>query len=83
MTTAEAEQLLGLFPPSATLDADGVLVVGGCRLDDVAAEVGTPVMVVDEAALRQRARAFRDGLAARWPDNTWDDLLARDVAPWR
>jgi diaminopimelate decarboxylase len=65
---AETEQLLGLFPPTTALDADGMLVVGGCRLDEVAAEVGTPVMVVDEAALRQRARAFRDGLAARWPD---------------
>jgi len=44
-------------------------VVGGCRLDDVAAGYGTPVLVVAAGALRQRVRDYRDGLAARWPDS--------------
>jgi len=59
--------LLELYPPGSELDADGMLVVGGCRADGLAAEFGTPVMVVDEAALRARAREYADGLAARWP----------------
>ena len=42
-------------------------MVGGCRAADLAAEFGTPVMVVAEAALRARAREYADGLAARWP----------------
>jgi diaminopimelate decarboxylase len=62
------EELLGLFPPGTTQDTDGMLVIGGCRLDDVAASHGTPVMVVDEGAIRQRAREYREELAARWPD---------------
>jgi diaminopimelate decarboxylase len=62
------EELLGLFPPGTTRDGDGMLVVGGCRLDDVAVEFGTPVLVVAEGALRRRARDYRDTLAARWAD---------------
>ena len=41
--------------------------VAGCRLDDIATEVGTPVLVVSEDALRARAREYADGLTARWP----------------
>jgi len=59
--------VIELFPAGTTIDADGTLVVGGCRLDDVAREHGTPVMVVAEDAVRQRARAYREGLAERWP----------------
>ena len=59
--------MIELFPAGTTIDADGTLVVGGCRLDDVAREHGTPVMVVAEGAVRQRARAYREGLAERWP----------------
>jgi diaminopimelate decarboxylase len=62
------EELLGLFPPGTTQDTDGMLVIGGCRLDDVAGRHGTPALVVDEGALRQRAREYREQLAARWPD---------------
>jgi diaminopimelate decarboxylase len=66
---ATTGELLGLFPPGTTTDADGTLVVGGCRLDDLAREFGTPVMVVAEGALRQRARDYRSALAARWRDS--------------
>jgi diaminopimelate decarboxylase len=64
-----AEDILGLFPRGTSEDADGMLVVGGCRLDDLAAEYGTPVQVVDEGAMRGRAREYREQLAARWPDS--------------
>ena len=61
--------LLSLFPAGSRLDADGTLVVGGCRADDLAAEFGTPVLVVAEQALRARAREYRDELTARWPNS--------------
>ncbi|HEY5032119.1 MAG TPA: diaminopimelate decarboxylase, partial [Actinomycetes bacterium] len=64
-----ASDLLGLFPPGTREDHDGTLVVSGCRLDEVAAEFGTPAYVVDETALRARAREFRDELGARWPNS--------------
>ena len=59
--------LLDLLPAGTELTDDGVPVVGGCRLDQVAAETATPVLVVAEDALRARAREYADGLAARWP----------------
>jgi diaminopimelate decarboxylase len=61
--------VLELFPPGAAVDDDGELVVGGCRLRDLAAEFGTPAYVVDEGTLRERAREYRDELRARWPDS--------------
>ncbi len=56
-----------LFPAGTTTDADGMTLVAGCRLDEIAIEVGTPVLVVSEDALRARAREYADELAARWP----------------
>ncbi|MDE2281543.1 MAG: diaminopimelate decarboxylase, partial [Actinomycetales bacterium] len=50
----------------AALDEEK-LVVGGCRADDLVSEFGTPVLIIDEGALRARARRYRDGLSARWP----------------
>ncbi|MCX2930281.1 diaminopimelate decarboxylase [Mycobacterium sp. CVI_P3] len=58
--------VLGLFPPGSRID-DGVLSVGGCRLDDLAAEFGTPVMVVAEDAVRQRANDYLAAFRGRWP----------------
>ncbi len=63
------DELLGLFPPGTSVHGDGMLAVGGCRLDMLAAEFGTPVMVVAEGPLRQRARDYRERLAARWTDS--------------
>ncbi len=63
------DDLLGLFPPGSSVDADDTLVIGGCRADALAGEFGTPVLVVDEAALRARAREYRTELAARWPNS--------------
>jgi diaminopimelate decarboxylase len=63
------DELVGLFPPGTRIDDDGTLVVGGCRLDEIAGEFGTPVLVVAEQAIRQRAREYRAGLTARWPDS--------------
>jgi diaminopimelate decarboxylase len=55
---------LSLLPPSAAIDGND-LRIGGCSLTEVATEFGTPAFIFDEQALRDRARAFADGLARR------------------
>jgi diaminopimelate decarboxylase len=56
-----------LLPVQSTVEPDGYLAIGGCRIDDLAAEFGTPLFVYDEVHLRDRAReavaAFGDGVA--------------------
>ena len=73
MTTAAGSttELLGLFPPGSRVDADGELVVGGCRLADLAAEWGTPLYVIDEAAVRAQVRRFRRALARPGRTRGW------------
>ena len=60
------DSLFSLLPPGSATDSDGMLLVGGCRADALAAEFGTPVMVVSETALRARAREYADELTSRW-----------------
>jgi diaminopimelate decarboxylase len=48
---------LSLFPPSTVIDGED-LRVGGCSLTAISNDLGTPVFVIDEAALRSRAREF-------------------------
>ena len=60
---------LAVFPAGARRDADGVLVIGGCRVDELARDYGTPALLVDEAHLRATARRYRDALAAAWPNS--------------
>jgi diaminopimelate decarboxylase len=49
------------------IEADGALSIGGCSLDDLARQFGTPLFVYDEGHLRARCReataAFPDGVA--------------------
>ncbi|MEE8466131.1 MAG: diaminopimelate decarboxylase, partial [Dehalococcoidia bacterium] len=45
-------------PDTAEVDAQGQLVLGGCRATDLADEYGTPLYVLDEATLRARCRSF-------------------------
>lgn len=62
-----ADDLIGLFPPGTQQDSDGTLIVGGCRLDAIAEQFGTPAIVVDEGALRQRAADYLAAFRERWP----------------
>ena len=62
-------ELLDLLPPGSATDAGGMLIIGGCRVDDLAAEFGTPVMLVAEEALRDRAREYAAELTSRWPNS--------------
>jgi diaminopimelate decarboxylase len=67
VTSLVVDALLSLYPPGSAVDTDGMLRVGGCRADELAARFGTPVLVVSEDALRARAREYAEGLASRWP----------------
>jgi diaminopimelate decarboxylase len=64
---AALADLLGLFPPGSRVDPDGELVVGGCRLADLAATWSTPLYLIDEAAVRAEVDRFRRALEAQWP----------------
>jgi diaminopimelate decarboxylase len=57
---------LSLLPPSATIEGED-LRIGGCLLSDLAAEFGTPAYVIDEGALRARAREYLTALTSRHP----------------
>jgi diaminopimelate decarboxylase len=65
-TEVNTDELVGLFPPGTRLDDDGTLMIGGCRLDEVAEQFGTPAIVVSEDALRQRARDYLSAFRSRW-----------------
>lgn len=43
-----------------TINAAGHLVIGGCDTVELAKEFGTPLLVIDEACLRERCRAFKE-----------------------
>jgi diaminopimelate decarboxylase len=66
---ADPDGLLGLFPPGSSVDPDGELIVGGCRLADLAARWGTPLYVLAEDAVRSQVRRYRQALASHWPDS--------------
>ncbi len=55
---------LSLLPPSAVIDGED-LRIGGCLLRDLAGQFGTPAFIIDEQALRARAREYRDAFASR------------------
>jgi diaminopimelate decarboxylase len=57
---------LSLLPPSASIEGDD-LRIGGCLLSEVADRFGTPVYVLDEQALRDRAREYLDAMRTRHP----------------
>ena len=61
--------VLDLFPAGSRADVDGMVLIGGCRADELAADYGTPTLVVDESALRARAREYREELQRRWPNS--------------
>jgi diaminopimelate decarboxylase len=48
---------LSLFPPTTVIDGTD-LRVGGCSLTAISEDFGTPVFVIDEAALRSRASEY-------------------------
>lgn len=60
---------LAVFPPSAEVDRQGHLIIGGCDTVDLARRYGTPLYVFDEAALRQKCQEFKAEFSRRYPDS--------------
>jgi len=60
---------VGIFDvlPRTAETRDGRLTIGGVALADVAAEFGTPALVVDEQGLRETAREYLREFEARHP----------------
>lgn len=56
-----------LTPVTTRLDGEDRLMVGGCRLSDLARIYGTPLYVLDEASLRSACRAYRHALETFYP----------------
>lgn len=52
-----------VWPESATRDDDGVLTIAGVSAAQLRAEFGTPLYVLDEQAVRARAREVREAFA--------------------
>src|ERR1041385_3738111 len=58
-----------MFLGTQRLNAEGHLEIGGCDTVRLAAEFGTPLYVMDEAAIRANCRNYRAAFAARYPRN--------------
>ncbi|SEQ30544.1 diaminopimelate decarboxylase [Microlunatus flavus] len=71
-----------LWSDGVTKDADGVLRVAGLDVTEIAAAVGTPAYVIDEADLRARARAFAQAFAGWHVYYAGKSFLCTKVARW-
>jgi len=49
---------------TSKINSNGHLEIGGCDVTDLAKEFGTPLYIVDESLVRQRAREFMDAFRA-------------------
>ncbi len=56
-----------LYPSTTSIDGTD-LVIGGCSMSELAAQVGTPAYVLDEDHLRSRARRYLEAFTSRHPD---------------
>lgn len=52
------------------VNAAGHLEIGGCDTIDLAREFGTPLYVLDEGLVRSQCQAYREELAAIYPNST-------------
>jgi diaminopimelate decarboxylase len=51
------------------INAQGHLEIGGCDTTHLAAQFGTPLYIMDEAAIRANCRDYKAAFAARYPHN--------------
>jgi diaminopimelate decarboxylase len=70
-----------IWPGSATRE-NGVMQLGGIDVRDLAAEHGTPAIVMDEADFRARARAYADAFSGGDVFYAGKAFLSRAVARW-
>jgi diaminopimelate decarboxylase len=73
----------GLLPDTASVSTHGHLEVGGCDVVALAAEFGTPLYIYDEATIRNRAGAYRDGLRTAYTGESLVCYAGKAYcAPW-
>ena len=70
-----------IWPATATRE-NGVLQLGGIDVRDLAAEHGTPAIVMDEGDFRARARAYADAFTGGDVFYAGKAFLSRAVARW-
>ncbi|HEX8969856.1 MAG TPA: diaminopimelate decarboxylase, partial [Chloroflexota bacterium] len=76
-------ELSGLLPDTAGVTPEQHLTLDGVDLVEMAAEFGTPLYVYDEATIRGRARAYRDGLQAAYAGPSLVSYAGKAYcAPW-
>lgn len=56
-----------ILPLTAQRAPDGRLLIGGCALEVLAAEYGTPLYLYDQATLDEAVTTYQVALAAHWP----------------
>jgi diaminopimelate decarboxylase len=86
--TGDANALAEGVWPAGAERVDGAMHVGGIALTAIAAQHGTPFLLVDETVVRERARRIREAFEAAFGDAGVDvyyagkALLTADVARW-
>ncbi len=50
---------LNIMPITAKTDSDGYLMVGGCKLTDLAAQFGTPLVVIDKTTIIDMCQTYK------------------------
>lgn len=78
---AAAEPGLACFPPATRRSPSGGLLLGGCDAQELAQRFGTPLLVFDAGALRERARRMRSAFAAALPDRRVSVAFASKACP--
>ncbi len=74
-----------VWPPTASRDSTGALSIGGLDVRDAAAQFGTPLFLLDEQAVRERARAYRQAASEVGASTVYyaaKAFLATAVARW-
>jgi diaminopimelate decarboxylase len=60
---------LTLYPDGTRLDDAGRLLIGGCAVEELVEEYGTPAYLIDEGALRRRAHEYIEAFTSRHPNS--------------
>jgi diaminopimelate decarboxylase len=77
------DELRTLLPDTAGVSENGHLTLDGVDTIELTAEFGTPLYVYDEATIRNRGRAYRDGMAAAYPGKSLACYAGKAYcAPW-
>jgi diaminopimelate decarboxylase len=77
--TATSSEVSHVYPAGTRVNERGRLEIGGCDAVEVVEEFGSPVYVVAEDDLRERARGFVAAVASRHRD--YDVLFASKAFP--